>query len=1361
MIMAVVRKYAQVFNPQVNYNGVHRLAWHNLSHAVGGTENNYAYADTSKKNFPWTVTAHKFNLNIPTGAYIRQIKFQVKMKASKSGVVTIPKAGFFTRSERSTYSNVPSTETGYYKGVFWSYGNRSKLTTTPQVYNYTMLEENVRLANHTVDGLNSTACGVDLVFKEALDDARIYIDWVLMEVYYDMPSYRIEFDRKTYKGSPRQLEAYKYFNVDVKFYNESKAIGTSQTLDIKLPFGTQLHNYSLTESEFNPDTMKWSIDAGTKYARISLGLSTLATGLKELKVANSTLGSYSYWYNATSTFPQDYGEVNVTVVGEAHKNHPSCFEYHAKVYSEDTNVEIDITHDRDSSPTAISYEFLVDESTQGVTVNEETSTPTQLKFTVPTGESNIAFRVCYYNHVVGEDRHGTVYVDTNGSEYYYDVLDAYDYVAVIEEDDRANDIWRTHWIASNVDTDTYVFPLMTKPLDAVMIMTKPTLKMYKWEQLDYIGCVPLEHLHFAPKSTYKDSLLNQTYKNKTYMGKKGVLDEDITLNVRLHPPDVTTMQGLIAMDKPIPINANHRCFEGDALNHRGWAEIYSIKAERTNPHWYKCDIDVKYITHNIHTRFEINRAKKSTNYKIPSLLAPTFESGDKLDELFYVNTDGTYTYDEKEEDEPYPIDDKERNVFSLFNAEKLSMRTQEPLGNVANFSLSWISEILPEDKENQITRIVSLIDAKTNEAVFKYEYQDFQTTDIDYLKGYVTAISRQNNEWQDEINHEINLAVHNGSYSDINDEDDADTGIEIITEGESTFGSVLHFNLNNRKLEVIDEGFNGKEIYKDDIELEGSSYYVEVEIKNNNVDVDNIPVTHFLDVELMNTILITSVDADKYSKMYISPFAVADKRLLFTRESEEGTIYYYDEDGKRFTYMIEPYYQYHTGVDLKSRDGISLFTLNNSYDIVYVQNGLIRFGFNRFTGDMYLGKWDIESKQYVTLYNFHINDSTTFTLGAFSDDKIEILASKSKFTMWRGHPYLMINHSDEDIYIKNRFNQVWAEGVGDSILEYPAYYDLLNHENLLDKCVGGIATLDATCVEVTDLEDVMPTADITLTAPATADINQTVSMSISGASSGKVYYLVDGVEVTSANYDVGATHIFKTKGLHTIQVVLVADNLIAFSDIKNISIKNVKPQSAGTSDSGKTINANDTYKLEFLNKVDSVKYMDNHLFEFKLTKGSNPVSGETIEMVLPDGSVGTGVTNSKGIASFRNNNTAFTVGTYSIGGRYYYTPTGRDRQILLQDFKEVKIEKNTCWIYTTLAGRKGGRFTAKIMDWQGNPYKNKRVILYINGAKNVKTTSEYGYIWHDIGAKGHYTYKVQYLGDENTVPTYSVTEETI
>ena len=104
MIMAVVRKYAQVFNPQVNYNGVHRLAWHNLSHAVGGTENNYAYADTSKKNFPWTVTAHKFNLNIPNGAYIRQIKFQVKMKASKSGVVTIPKAGFFTRSERSTRS---------------------------------------------------------------------------------------------------------------------------------------------------------------------------------------------------------------------------------------------------------------------------------------------------------------------------------------------------------------------------------------------------------------------------------------------------------------------------------------------------------------------------------------------------------------------------------------------------------------------------------------------------------------------------------------------------------------------------------------------------------------------------------------------------------------------------------------------------------------------------------------------------------------------------------------------------------------------------------------------------------------------------------------------------------------------------------------------------------------------------------------------------------------------------------------------------------------------------------------------------------------------------------------------------------
>ena len=52
-----------------------------------------------------------------------------------------------------------------------------------------------------------------------------------------------------------------------------------------------------------------------------------------------------------------------------------------------------------------------------------------------------------------------------------------------------------HRIASELETGAYVLPIRVKEHDALMVQSKPNVHMYKWEQLDYIGCVPLEHLH--------------------------------------------------------------------------------------------------------------------------------------------------------------------------------------------------------------------------------------------------------------------------------------------------------------------------------------------------------------------------------------------------------------------------------------------------------------------------------------------------------------------------------------------------------------------------------------------------------------------------------------------------------------------------------------------------------------------------------------------------------------------------------------------------------------------------------------------------------------------------------------------------
>ena len=75
----------------------------------------------------------------------------------------------------------------------------------------------------------------------------------------------------------------------------------------------------------------------------------------------------------------------------------------------------------------------------------------------------------------------------------------------------------------------------------------------------------------------------------------------------------------------------------------------------------------------------------------------------------------------------------------------------------------------------------------------------------------------------------------------------------------------------------------------------------------------------------------TSITSEQYSDLLVSPFPIPHKTLVFTRESEEGTIYYYTGE-EPYKYMLEPYYQYHCGCDLVTADGISIFDLNNNDD---------------------------------------------------------------------------------------------------------------------------------------------------------------------------------------------------------------------------------------------------------------------------------------------------------------------------------------------------------------------------------------------------------------------------------------------
>ena len=110
------------------------------------------------------------------------------------------------------------------------------------------------------------------------------------------------------------------------------------------------------------------------------------------------------------------------------------------------------------------------------------------------------------------------------------------------------------------------------------------------------------------------------------------------------------------------------------------------------------------------------------------------------------------------------------------------------------------------------------------------------------------------------------------------------------------------------------------------------------------------------------------------------------------------------------------------------------------------------------------------AREYINVASFYVKDHAEFTIGAYSDDKIEVLVSKTVFTVYRGHPYVVVKHSNDDLYFTTSWNKVFADSVNDVSDDYPVLWDLLNHENLLSECVGGI-NLKASCLDISSVDN--------------------------------------------------------------------------------------------------------------------------------------------------------------------------------------------------------------------------------------------------------------------------------------------------
>lgn len=1440
------RYYSQTVNQQDNPNlTVVRNQWNYTGNAVGHTPD-FAVSKYTRKGkkgkytyvVPHIVSAHDFRLNIPENAYVKKVTIQVCMKVDSSKLeVNAPTAYFMVYEGNGKVTQQKTAKkTGWYGSTYRVYSNK-KVSTSEQVFDYVFSGTEWNKMGYPTARLNHSVFGVDLHFEEpskmTSDSVGVSLRWVAVIVEYDLPNWSLSYDKVTSGENPLELNVGDTHCVTATLKNVTKANDDNQVVNIQLPFSSELISSTsrLTVVDEDKGLYTWECNGKREAVnKLKLCLTEKAFGLKTLVLTHNNIEYPYYIYNHPFQ-NKDYVDFHVEN-GTVQKNEESCFTFSNKVRSNTDTITYGITVDGDELTdwSNVSSAFLEyyqnpnhgnnlvdnwklhdDSANQGVSIASYTNNT--ITFNVPQyTDIEIKFSACFIPLFIGTNHLSITDGDDTYSHEYYSEEDISPKIRIGCADEA---FWEDCRLLTEVTPLGYVIPIGVNPMDAVMVEEASAIRMRIWEDIAYIASIPLKQSHYEPDHDTTNGGLSETKKNKTYKGKTGEIKDDTSLKIKLPPKDWTTLHGFTKIDKPIPINTVPAAFEGDVLNFRGWYEINGIKGvKKVNSLYYDGQVEVDPLTRNINTRFTIKKGEKIiTTDDANLLLASVVESGDEFAQYTYknddgdivtndtgyfsVNTDGVYVYDADEEE-------RFRTVVSLDNKQSLNIKSYEHLPELSEISLNWLSTKIDENRENNIERIIYLKD-KDGNIVFKYQYHDYVfDTDDEYFKCTVTATKMLEGGSEETLyDREIILAVDIESLQltvdptgnivqekepnidAYTEEELEELELDTVTYNDFLYGSNLTFTLNQNKLSVVDTGYTGRAV-EFTTELINGVYDYELEFINRNTDGDTLDVLTFIDFEVDEGLITTDFGND-YKDLLVSSFPLAHKELMFTRECDEGTLFFYKDDGTEASYIQEPFYMYFCGVDLQNQKGSSIFDLDNSYSVFYLSNGLVKLGLNRLNGDLYLYKYDEFSQEWINIVNLH-TDNTDFQVvdGAFSDDKISIKAGTTIYTMYRGHPYVVINHENEDLKFNSVWNTVFGEKINDDEEEFPIYWDLKNHSNLLPACVceEDISCLTVVGNDIVENTNVIITPTLTLTAPNTDIYNNTPCIfTLSGTNdivSEGILILIDG-EVSDVISVSNGEAVKDNDDNYVTESVVTSDSFaVIFPDNKQHSIKavyrgnstkhiayteniNIVPLQYESSDPNDEVTGN--YELTVNNIPKKWEYMSKVDWSFKLTKGGVPVANKTVEIDLPNGNVASAETplelksdstgiipiNTPSLPSKLNPFRNWTVGKKVVRARFYhYDEPNDDKVVLTSASQSVEITKGTPKLKFTPADTKGKNAKFMLQDPQGYGLANKKLSISVNGGKAItKTTNSKGNVSITINKKGHMNYKIKFVGDSN------------
>lgn len=260
------------------------------------------------------------------------------------------------------------------------------------------------------------------------------------------------------------------------------------------------------------------------------------------------------------------------------------------------------------------------------------------------------------------------------------------------------------------------------------------------DRIAYIGVIPLSRCHKADVTAdSKNSLIENRYLNRAYYGKKGDYSEDIKMTLRMAWYDVATLQGLCEMDKPIPIDTIPNRADGDPLNHRGWAEIYEVtNIKKINDMLYECDVGVKYLSHDINTRFTISEAKKITEATIKYYLALIHDYNMDLLDIFKLNYYEFWTTLEDANGDKIGSYDIDPNTTLILNRDLNKHSTYDIVFR------NTVPVLQSEDYDGNFEMALKVINKDNGNVLFEHDYNNFKHYDFtnQYAENSADATSK-------------------------------------------------------------------------------------------------------------------------------------------------------------------------------------------------------------------------------------------------------------------------------------------------------------------------------------------------------------------------------------------------------------------------------------------------------------------------------------------------------------------------------------------------------------------------------------------------------------------------------------------